>query len=374
MLGTTVIYAILTFGLIYLCNISKRRRNNRGIIAAYMLLTFMSVVRFDVGWDYQGYSRVVTMVCDSGFSNGTVLFITATEKIFEPFFIILCYVFRNMDRPYLWVFGCYAILTILFLFMAVNHDGYKKMDPDKNKWSLVAIVIFYFLFFMWDVQRQGLALAIVLYAYKYAQKGSLLKFLLTIVLACMAHLSAFLAIPLYFLTKLRFKKEFAMLLVLGMIFLYVIGAFQVLNWVAELVPYFKNYADDERYMSNFYGFSLFMLLKFIMWILVVSQIPPKQGVLGVAFTFGVAVYIMASGAQVFERVGDYYYYSIILLFPQMIKQAKKEKFFLYMAIGIVTFVCFYDMAITQKRGVMPYQTIWSDNYRLERFKDKIEYK
>lgn len=370
MFETTFFYILLTLVLIFLCNLSKRGKNDMGVFFAYLVLVFVSVIRYDVGWDYIGYSINVQNLCNTGFSDIASIIIATSGKISEPFFIGLCYIFQNMETPYLWVFGCYAFLTILFVFLAVNNHSFRNLDPERNKWALIAMILYYFLFFMWDGQRQGLAIAIVLFSYKYIQDKSIIKFLLTITFACLIHLSAFLAIPIYWLSLMRFKKGISLVVIMICLFLYVIGAFKSLVSLADMIPYYSRYAENSEYMDGFYGFSVLMLLKYLMWIMTICLIPSNQKLVGNSFTIGVLIYIVASGAQIFERVGDYYYFSIIVLLPDIATYMKRNRGLLYVMIALVSFVCFYDMAITQKRGVMPYKTIMSNDYQKGHFKDR----
>lgn len=370
MFETTLFYIVLTLFLVFLCDISKKKKNDKGVILAYIIMAVVSIIRYDVGWDYLGYTRNVENICNIGFTNVASIIIATSGKISEPFFVGLCYLFQDMTTPYLWVFGSYSLLTILFIFLAVNNHKYKNLDPDRNKWAIIAVVIYYYLFFIWDVQRQGLAIAMVLFSYKYIRDRKLLKYLIVIILSCCVHLSAFLALPLYWLTSFRFNKGLSLFLFVFVLFLYAVGVFQSLQSLAEHVPYFSSYASDKRYMDSFYGFSILMLFKYIMWGLTIFLIPSKQDFVGNAFTIGVIIYIMSSGAQVFERFGDYYYFSIILLFPEIIKNSNKHKALLAATIIVTSFVCFYDMAITQKRGVMPYKTIMSDDYQKGHFKER----
>ncbi len=370
---TTLFYIFLTLFLVFLCEISKKKKSDKGIYMAYTVLAFVSVIRYDVGWDYIGYSLVIQQICDTGFSDVASIIIATSGKISEPFILLLCYLFMDMEYPYLWVFGCYSILTIFFVFLAVNNHSFRNLDPDRNKWSIIAIVIYYFLFFTWDGVRQGLAISIVLFSYRFVQQKSLAKFLITIIMACFIHLSAFLALPLYLMRNLKYDKRRSLIALGVVMLLYIIGAFRSLSSIAEFVPYYSRYAEKSEYMDNFYGFSALMLLKYIMWFMTVSLIPKKQNFLGNGFTVGVIIYIMASGAQVFERIGDYYYFSIILLLPEIVEHCRKKMGLLYLTLIIVAFVCYYDMAITQKRGVTPYQTIWSDNFKQGRVKEHVEY-
>lgn len=354
------------------CKLSIKNNKPIYVLYIYTFLAFLSAVRYDVGWDYAGYKKVMLQICDFGLTGDIASMIVASSgKVSEPFIFLLCYIFQCFEDPSIGIFASYSVLTIACIYIAVN--GFSlKIDVQKNKWSLTAAVLFYFLFFMWDAVRQGLALSIILISYRYIENKNLFKFLICILIACTVHLSSFLALPLWFSDKVKIKNRTCVTIAIFFIFLYFLGVFSALDSLAKLVPYYSRYVEDSRYIAANTGFSVLGSLKFILWCLTLSVLPEDRIPVRNAFFVGVCLYIVGSGAQIFERIADYYYYSIILLFPDIIKYTINRQKLLILLL-LATFICYYDMSITQKRGVVPYQTIWSDAYNKGIEKNHIDY-
>lgn len=160
---------------------NRGRQKNISYLIAFWIMGIISIIRFDVGYDYPTYYNFY-------FSNSSLEDYDQVESL-EPLSQLIVKISRFLGSPY-WIMTIYGLLTYFFLYISLDKYEYKSF----------ALLIY--LCFLWlsslNLLRQSLAVCILLYAYKYVIQKKLLKYIVFVVLATLFHSSAIIGILVYF--------------------------------------------------------------------------------------------------------------------------------------------------------------------------------
>jgi hypothetical protein len=132
-------------------------------------------------------------------SVGEVISGNSDEQRMEIGFKLLNSICKSFIDNVQFLFFTVALLIACFLFRAL--PNYSPLP------QLSVIIYFGLLFFQLDmiVIRQGIAVAVMFYAYKYVENRQFLKFLIFLLVASWFHISVIILIPSYFFVKARFS-------------------------------------------------------------------------------------------------------------------------------------------------------------------------
>ncbi len=159
-------------------------------IAAALMFTFVSAVRFKVGYDYNLYGGL--------YFNMKYLELVDIPMIKqEKGFLLPFYILSLAGEEYYYAF----IYTSIAFYPAIFRFIYKY---SKHPWiSTAAFLCFGIFFNSLCFLRQFLAAIIMLYAIKFTEGKNPLRFMALCVIASAFHWSALIWILLYFLVKIR---------------------------------------------------------------------------------------------------------------------------------------------------------------------------
>ncbi len=186
---------LLTGTLLEVIGVRKEQmRWVRWFIVAFLLL-FVGL-RYNTGADWKTYTYVFdsisTGMCYMGWEKG----------------------FVGLMKLVYYLFGNYYVLQFsatLFLLFALNRF-YSRYSPYPILSISLFVILFLFTILMAQV-RQSIALAIVLLGTPYVFERKALLFFVTIGVACLFHISALFALPLYFINR-PINKYLSVILVL----------------------------------------------------------------------------------------------------------------------------------------------------------------
>ena len=241
------------FYVVFICSIlfffflsfHERKKYKNGVFferIALFIIVFISIFRFDVGWDYVNYYNYIY--------NVEILQILGLE----PFSQLLCYVALYFNSPPL-LFILFGLPTYLILFQAL-----RRFSVDFRISILVYLAFFYLESF--TSMRQTLALSITFWGFRYVLTRSFAKYFFVIVLAALFHMSALVALviyPIYFLLNVKW-----LILVIPVIFLVKEVLFQFLSMYGRYAYYLDKLEEYTgggiaRYVQIFLFLSLLVL-------------------------------------------------------------------------------------------------------------------
>lgn len=191
-LAYTVYLSLLIIMLLFTIPfISSQTRNQSNILInkvswefPILILALILGCRYGVGVDYFSYEKLY-------FSQErySIFDSSANEYIFGGIYSV-CY---NLGIPY------YIVQTILnFIFFSFFYKTFKK-EKKIFPWIIVFFFFTGLLFLYLNIQRQGIALVILMYSIQYIEKRNFLFFLFYVALAAGFHMSAVSFIIIYFI-------------------------------------------------------------------------------------------------------------------------------------------------------------------------------
>ena len=113
----------------------------------------------------------------------------------EPIWHVISWLLNAIDADYQWILGVVGLAYAI----GVSYFIYNKSEEPFVSYVML-IPMLYFAFTM-SGQRQTLAMAFAFFAYPLAIERKVFKFLFVILLATLCHKSAWLLIPLLFISK-----------------------------------------------------------------------------------------------------------------------------------------------------------------------------
>ncbi|MBE0381951.1 EpsG family [Pseudoalteromonas carrageenovora] len=181
------------------------------VVILYLLIVFFIIFgfRWYVGNDYEGYLGLHNSI-----QNGIQL---RNEPLFQLFFSFF-------SGPNGSVYAIAFLTTLSFSIYIIACHKYS---------SVVWIVYFYFVctmvLFFNDQIRQATALSIFIFAYRYIESRSLLKFCLCMIVAFMFHYYSLVLFLSYFFKGSIIKKNFYIYILFVLILLYFLGFFRTIQ-------------------------------------------------------------------------------------------------------------------------------------------------
>lgn len=181
--------------LLYLCSFSASAvlihmgltyRKRTLTVLGVLIPTFLGGLRYGVGADYFSYVNKMSASVDMGFIEFSAKF-----NNMEPSLWILGRLSHVLFDSGVLFFFVTSFLTTFFLYLAVKRFGI----------GVAGLAMFLLLCVIFSQGlsgvRQGVAIAVALYAFSFIASRRIFTYLSLILLACMFHYSAFVLILIY---------------------------------------------------------------------------------------------------------------------------------------------------------------------------------
>lgn len=181
-----------------------------------IVLLIFAAFRNKVGLDFDSYKNNYDLVQQSG---GTLWSMLIGFNNMEPFFQVLNFISPSFRFLLISCVGLGILTKIVWFYK--NSEG-----------KLLCLFIYYctvYLYYDFGIFRQGIAIAIIWYSFKYIRKRSFFKFCLCIILAMTFHSAAIISLPIYFFGDKEYSRKFYFgLLVVGIISMAIVSKFDVI--------------------------------------------------------------------------------------------------------------------------------------------------
>lgn len=205
------IILILLFGAITEV-FGKMKHTKLYFVISAILVALFAGLRYNTGADWGAYEPIFYQMpklgnvinWEVGFYWVSLIFYYVFGNYYVLQFAVSAFLVYSVAR-FLWKHTDYPIFSLLLFFVMFTI----------NNMLLMALV------------RQSIAVAIILFGYKYIINKSLGKYIIIVVLACMFHISAIAALPMYFITR----KIPNIILIASILF------FQIFYFVPEITAY-----------------------------------------------------------------------------------------------------------------------------------------
>lgn len=305
-------------------------------ILGVFLIILLSAIRFDVGWDYQGYFSALFPYPD-----------IETFERFEPGSELIFIIANYLQYP-----PTAFILFSIFTYIVVFHALIKY-----TKNPLVAIVVYISFFYLnsLGVIRQGLAVAIIIEAIHFLLEKKYIKYIALVMIACLFHSSAIITILFVLIFKIVNKKTIIPFIVISFVFISL--SFKIIT--DKLLPFYSSYILNS---SEYQGGSLMRLFMLLLNIILLCRCFKYKSInnyrLSAICCIG-TIFPFILGSHIGNRIAEYFYLCLVYLIPALMINLKNQFrnlslliFYSYFMITVIV-----DAQNPVKSALTPYKTI-----------------
>lgn len=219
------------------------------LLAAFLIVTIPSAIRFEIGTDYYGYIMI--------FNN-----IDAISHIELGFTYLTKFIRIFTDNPQ-WGIAVYAFLFSTLIFLSY---------PKEDAYLFNFIVWLIMLFPSFNIVRHSLAIALTLLSLKQYYQGRILLSLTILGIGILFHTSTIILVPIYLLSlvplSINFKaKIFPMIAILTLLIGYFFVSQMVYimgDLVQYILPKYTHLVDSQRqFMKVTWGYGIAITAKIL---------------------------------------------------------------------------------------------------------------
>lgn len=304
-------------------------------IIAVFAPCFLAAVRdSSIGFDVSVYGDSVLKVAE----KSPDLFYLFSQFNMEKLYLSIAYLMGHYGNRYLY----YLILQ--FLVIAPVYSTLMRKETKKYAWVGMLVYFCWLYPFSLNIMRQSIAIAIVIWGYRYVQERKFMKYLIVIAVACGFHLSALLGLAVYLIDLLTMsdaeqnissvRKFFATLsninkvIILFATSLIIIFGTYFINIISSVTGRFSRIVTDMS--AGFNGLeirNLLIMAVFIilLYILISGANNSETKLLLYLITIGAILYqIKVLSAQMY-RISLFFTGFIIIAIPMFINRANNVR-------------------------------------------------
>lgn len=365
MIYSIVLGIILATALVEYVYVAKRRQKTHykfTLLFSSSILFFLSAVRYQEEFSdfWVNYRRMIeakymTWIQCISIKNG----ISIGNSLFRKFVIEL---FKDPQ----WYFVISALII-------VGCSGYffNKYSPNR----FLSILLYYTIgtyFTSNNITRQAMACAIVIVSWKYIIERKFWKYILLMSVAVSIHISAVFFVPMYFLCRVKLRRNQFLIYILAGITLLIIRN-PIISFFQRLV--YSNYTDASYGTTG--SSPLRLILYFVIAVYLYVFIRNRDNAIYIAERCGInnsdyfinlighgtIISILLSILSVtnmllFSRLEIYWNYASLLCIVIAIKATPKNKWVLSSGIILAAIAWFSISNITGKLIPTPYTPFW----------------
>lgn len=281
------------------------------------LLALFVGLRYNTGSDWYAYSNFFNNGVSQGDTNGWEYGFVFVNKIFKAIF----------NNYYVLQFSatCFICLSACKLFKRYS------------EYPILVMSIFFLLFFdgiLMAQVRQSIALSIIALGSKYIFDRKFILFLCMIALACLFHISAVMAIPLYFLNR-NFGRIVPVVVVLIAQIFYFFPEI-VFSLIRFVTPYLPERLStlSEIYLATIFAkkailstgiYYLTTVFLVILLLLFVRPKNDKETFFMNALVIAFFIKGLSTGVFIMERFQAYYLLFGIIAYPYLLSLLQRIK-------------------------------------------------
>ncbi len=225
------------------------------------------------------------------------------------------------------LFGNYYALQFaasVFLLYSVSRFLWKHTE-----YPIFSLLIFFIMFInngiLMAQVRQSIAIAIIIFGYEHIINRSLGKFLCVVMLACMFHISAIVALPMYLMTKRVPNFVLIISILVFQVFYFFPGI--ITGVIKIFLPYMPERLEDigNAYLTHFYyakkvkfNTGTYYLANVLLSTIVISFIKnnsKERSFLLNALTIAIIIGTLSNAISILGRFMSYYLVFAIATYP-----------------------------------------------------------
>lgn len=184
----------------------KRRQSVCVFIIAIMIPVVVAMLRYDNGADYLMYLRMMKLAEQTGSSASSF---TKIKSIEVGYWFLLKLCGKVWPGQYFITYGVIAFIICGFCYVAIWQQS---PNPALSVYLFFASGIYFDSF---NGLRQYIAVAIIVFSYKYIPNRKFGRYLIMVIIAFTFHYSAVLAIPVFFIRYIKIDLKKACTIIIG---------------------------------------------------------------------------------------------------------------------------------------------------------------
>ena len=354
---TYAIYNFILFGstlAAYLYEKSESKNAQMVFYSIAFLIPFSFLaLRYNIGTDYQNYVDYFYRI-----AGGEIV-----PK--EPAYLLLNYAISYFDLDVQWLFVFFGFFTFLFAYKALPKEGFAL--------GVFLVITIFYLYEGFSAIRQGLAIAIMVYAVKYIYEKNFKIYFLWAMVAMTFHLiTAVLLLIVYPLVNRNINRFILIGIIITLFFLikFTNITMSVMNLVVALFPKYAWYINSQFMEPAAVSSGLGVILKISIALSVIffkDKIVKKYKQANITINMYV-LYIIALifhlKLSIFGRVEQVFvFFSFLSVVYFMNSFEKKSKVIVMIIIGLLYYIIFMKYIATGTKDIdndvyiNPYQTI-----------------
>ncbi len=316
------------------------------LLLAWTVIFLFSSLRYNVGWDYEAYYATVRY--------NLVTNIVSNGELATIFLIELA---RDLGITNLYFFlNSLIFITLVALTVRRYSEDY---------WISIIFFVCFPLFFLnsLSVIRLFTALAITFYAFKFIERGQLLRYVIAVAFAGMFHASAFIAIAFYFIRNVKLDILKLVIVLFSLPFVGgLINSF-VIKYLPTYAPYTETSGGQEGTKAIFVLLFIGAVALFLR-----DRILENDRIANMYFNFyfvGLGIYLMFfTQGTMGHRLSLYGTFFSLLLIPKIVSvfNADGNRSLLKIGISLFSIVIFLYIVYIGAATYVPYKTIFQIRY------------
>lgn len=344
---------VIIFIVVCIMELSAFNNKFKSKFIYYVLLLF-TILRYNVGWDYEMYKNAV---------------LNANIERFEPLsklIFIICSAFNF----YPLVFFVYGFSILYLTKIAIE----KYSSNYVISWVVYITFPFFFLASL-STLRQSLTTSLILYSFYFAFKKRIYPFFIIILISSLIHSSGIFGLLVYPIVNIKIKRNILFIITIVSFFISpiienIIKPILLSYNFNQLNFYLQNDITEKSTILQYivYIISIFNLLIYSR----LKSIDQKAENFIKLSTFGLIVYnVLSFEPNSAFRIGGFFLSFWIYLFPLYSKifSYKNAKFFNFNIVLILFLMFFlylnilvnaYLNGVLEKVGLLPYD-FWFNN-------------
>lgn len=307
-------------------------------------LTVIAAIRYDVGQDYlYGYVPYFLQV-QSGTGQGRM----------EILYYWLNQIVVWAGGSYEWVFAVTAVVFMTLVSAQIIKDS---PCPELSVFLLVSMN-YYFIFF--NVMRQMVGCAILLFSLRYVQKKKFWPFLACVLLAAGFHTTCLLFVIVYFFDKIEIKPV-TTFLITGILIVIT----PLINRLATAIIMKTEYSAylNSKFDTGEQGYVVLAInILLVVFAMVFYQKNDKYQLYYKLQVIAMWIACLTGKVVMINRLRWMFGLPSIILVPMALKNIKDKRNRLLLLLGIIVMYSIYfsyTIGVNNSNNVLPYRTIFT---------------
>lgn len=357
--------------IVYILLILTKFLKNKNFWCFFILFIF-SAIRFDVGADFHIYYSLAERkeLINLSLLKENILFPVNIERVFYEYYRFE--ILNKIIYKIVWFLDFPQLVVIIYSFF--NLFFIKKGLEVKKLNSNIPWLIFYtfpiYYFFYLSILRQGIAVGICFFAFKYLKRDNFIKFFLVVLIATLFHKASCVFLLSYFVKDLNLNNKLGFLVFFSSFF-----SGKIIKKVISLSGMYTHYLNDSNFIKSGSKF-IYIVIFIYFFILLLSCMDinfykKNKKIINICF-LGSFLYISLSSLGLTGvRISIYFLIYYIYICTSLLKKFKS----VLLVRIIILFLCFFLLVISLKIDIskekervqfVPYKVFFIKNQKIFR--------